>query len=57
MKIRGALPNNFVYKLFEKELIFSRACFTETKLFHIVFAEHLFDIKDLSLRTGFGGCF
>ena len=53
MEIRGILPNNFFNKIFEKEFIFNRAVgvnsFTEAKLFHRVFAEHLSQYQRLSI--------
>ena len=49
MEIRGILFN----KIFEKEFIFNRAVgvnsFTEAKLFHRVFAEHLCQCQRLSI--------
>ena len=45
----GFLPNDFVYNIFEKEFIFSRACFTKAKLFHRVSAEHLCQYQRLSI--------
>ena len=53
MEIRGIFPNNFFNKIFEKEFIFNRAVgvtsFTEAKLFHRVFAEHLCQYQRLSI--------